>query len=248
MVRPVPLCFYTRLFNLNLFYSVKPKSTWAQLKPHFETLVSSFVFPQLTFNEQRRHLWENDPVDYVRMAVGLSPFLPVDGFLKSDFVLIVFSCVALVTAPLLHEFGMRWLDPRNVQMNTKVSRLQCPQRRLSCSRWRVTGPRSRSCRFLLLLTRSCVRTYPITISFILWKNVDNLFLHINRNAPAPQKFGALNMTAALGPWIMRHPEVKNNMEQFMLQFVTPELTSKEPYIRAIVRFPLSVSSLCLGMY
>ncbi len=46
------------------------------------------------------------------------------------------------------------------------------------------------------------------------------------------------MTAALGRWIMRHPEVKNNMEQFMLQFVTPELTSSEPYIRAIVRcFP-----------
>lgn len=42
------------------------------------------------------------------------------------------------------------------------------------------------------------------------------------------------MTAALGPWIMRHPEVKNNMEQFMLQFVTPEFSSSEPYLRAIV--------------
>lgn len=55
--------------------SVKPKSTWAQLKPHFETLVSSFVFPQLTFNDQRRQLWEEDPVDYVRMSVGQSLFL-----------------------------------------------------------------------------------------------------------------------------------------------------------------------------
>lgn len=44
------------------------------------------------------------------------------------------------------------------------------------------------------------------------------------------------MTAALGPWIMRHPEVKNNMEQFMLQFVTPELESGDVYVRAIVRF------------
>lgn len=50
--------------------SVKPKSTWAQLKPHFETLVSTFVFPQLTFNSMRQELWEHDPVDYVRMAVG----------------------------------------------------------------------------------------------------------------------------------------------------------------------------------
>jgi hypothetical protein len=42
------------------------------------------------------------------------------------------------------------------------------------------------------------------------------------------------MTAALGPYIMRHPEVKNNMEHFMLQFVSPELSSPEPYLRAIV--------------
>jgi hypothetical protein len=74
----------------------------------------------------------------------------------------------------------------------------------------------------------------------------NAFLLLNflvRNAAPEQKFGALNMTAALGPWIMRHPEVKNNMEQFMLQFVTPELASPQPYIRAIVRlFTFSVLS------
>lgn len=58
-----------------------------------------------------------------------------------------------------------------------------------------------------------------------------------RNASPEQKFGALNMTAALGPWIMRHPEVKNKMEQFMLQFVKPVLMdgNTEAYIRAIVR-------------
>lgn len=63
---------------------------------------------------------------------------------------------------------------------------------------------------------------------------------LNRNASPSQKFGALNMTAALGPWIMRHPEVKNNMEQFMLQFVKPVLLADntEPYIRAIVCFTL----------
>jgi len=44
------------------------------------------------------------------------------------------------------------------------------------------------------------------------------------------------MTAALGPWMMRHPEVKNNMEAFVLQFVTPEFAAQEGYIRAIVSF------------
>jgi len=43
------------------------------------------------------------------------------------------------------------------------------------------------------------------------------------------------MTAALCPWIMRHPEVKNNMEQFILQFVTPKFVDTRPYLRAIVR-------------
>lgn len=55
-----------------------------------------------------------------------------------------------------------------------------------------------------------------------------------RNAPAPQRFGALNMTAALGPFIMRHPLVKDSMEQFMLQHVFAEFTVPEPYLRAIV--------------
>lgn len=42
------------------------------------------------------------------------------------------------------------------------------------------------------------------------------------------------MTAALGPFIMRHPEVKGNMEQFMIQNVLPEFTATEPYMRAVV--------------
>jgi hypothetical protein len=52
------------------------------------------------------------------------------------------------------------------------------------------------------------------------------------------------MTAALGPWIMRHPDVSSNMEQFLLQFVTPEFSSAEGYMRAIVRFS-SFSTQCL---
>lgn len=42
------------------------------------------------------------------------------------------------------------------------------------------------------------------------------------------------MTAALGHFIMRHPEVKGSMEQFLVQHVLPEFTSSEPYMRAIV--------------
>lgn len=42
------------------------------------------------------------------------------------------------------------------------------------------------------------------------------------------------MTAALGPFIMRHPEVKGNMEHFMIQNVLPEFTATEPYMRAVV--------------
>ena len=50
--------------------SVKPKSTWTLLKPHFENLVSTFVFAQLSFNDTKKELWENDPVDYIRVSVG----------------------------------------------------------------------------------------------------------------------------------------------------------------------------------
>ena len=56
-----------------------------------------------------------------------------------------------------------------------------------------------------------------------------------RKPAAPQRYGALNMTAALGPFIMRHPEVKGNMEQFLLQHVLPEFAAPEPYMRAVVR-------------
>lgn len=59
-------------FHCTSHSSVKPKSTWQLLKPHFETLVSSFVFPQLSFTQAKQELWETDPVDYVRVSVGQS--------------------------------------------------------------------------------------------------------------------------------------------------------------------------------
>ena len=71
-------------------------------------------------------------------------------------------------------------------------------------------------------------------------SIKNLTVLLNRHGPAEQRFGALNMTAALGRFIMRHPEVKNNMEHFMLQFVSPELSSPEPYLRAIVSLSIFV--------
>lgn len=42
------------------------------------------------------------------------------------------------------------------------------------------------------------------------------------------------MTSALGPFIMKHPQVKDSMEQFMLQHVLPEFKAPEPYLRSIV--------------
>ncbi|KAF8510510.1 ARM repeat-containing protein [Hysterangium stoloniferum] len=48
---------------------VKPKSTWALLKDHFERLISTYVFPQLCFNETKRLAWEEDPIDFVRTSL-----------------------------------------------------------------------------------------------------------------------------------------------------------------------------------
>ena len=58
-------------------YSVKPKSTWAILKPHVETLTSSFIFPTLVFDAERAELWSSDPLEYARRSVGACTFRPV---------------------------------------------------------------------------------------------------------------------------------------------------------------------------
>ncbi|KAG8935091.1 hypothetical protein FRC03_002380 [Tulasnella sp. 419] len=59
---------------LNLIFSffgacVKPKSTWSLLKPHYQTLVARFIFPQLRFDDERKELWQADQVDYVRLSL-----------------------------------------------------------------------------------------------------------------------------------------------------------------------------------
>ncbi|KAI0057803.1 ARM repeat-containing protein [Artomyces pyxidatus] len=143
---------------------VKPKSTWALLKPHFETLVSTFVFPNLSFTKTKKELWDSDPVDYVRTSI--------DEYENYN------SPVAAATTFLLQLVSSR----------TKT-------------------------------------TFMPILGFV------NQVL-ASQPAP-PQRFGALNMIAVLGPFIMRHPEVKMNMEEFMVQHILPEYTSPEAYLRAI---------------
>ena len=65
-----PFSFSCGLLLKSCNVSVKPKSTWTLLKPHFENLVSTFVFAQLSFTDTKKELWENDPVDYIRVSVG----------------------------------------------------------------------------------------------------------------------------------------------------------------------------------
>ena len=58
--------------------------------------------------------------------------------------------------------------------------------------------------------------------------------HVLRSNPdAPQKYGALNMTVALSPFIMRHPDFKDGMEQFLVQHALPCFGAPEPYLRAV---------------
>ncbi|KAI8376325.1 armadillo-type protein [Radiomyces spectabilis] len=49
--------------------SIKHKTTWAILKPHTETLVAHFIFPQLCFSAEDEELWTEDPVEYVHKKV-----------------------------------------------------------------------------------------------------------------------------------------------------------------------------------
>ncbi|KAI0657254.1 ARM repeat-containing protein [Cubamyces menziesii] len=143
---------------------VKPKSTWALLKPHFETLVSSYVFPQLSFTPVKEEQWNTDPVEFVRTTV--------DEFEAFD------------------------------------------------------SPVSAATSFLFSLASNRTKTTFLPILGFINRVLQS-------KPAAPQRYGALNMTAALGPFIMRHPEVKGNMEQFLLQHVLPEFAAPEPYMRAV---------------
>ncbi|KAF9202388.1 hypothetical protein BGZ49_007438 [Haplosporangium sp. Z 27] len=45
--------------------SVKDKHIWSLMKPHSETLITHFVFPQLCFSAADEALWVDEPVEYV---------------------------------------------------------------------------------------------------------------------------------------------------------------------------------------
>ncbi|KAI8645751.1 armadillo-type protein [Parasitella parasitica] len=49
--------------------SIKHKITWQIIKPHTETLVSQFLFPQLCFSNEDYQLWTEDAVDYVHKKI-----------------------------------------------------------------------------------------------------------------------------------------------------------------------------------
>ncbi|KIK50545.1 hypothetical protein GYMLUDRAFT_266124 [Collybiopsis luxurians FD-317 M1] len=143
---------------------VKPKSTWTLLKPHFETLVSTFAFPHLCFTPTKQALWEGDPVDYIRVSVDEYE-----------------SYATPVSAATTFLFSL-------------------------------AGNRTKT-------------TFMPILGF-----VNNI---LRGNSTPQQRFGALNMTAALGPWIMKHPDVRSNMEGFIQQFVAGEFSSGEGYLRCI---------------
>ncbi|KAG1732292.1 armadillo-type protein [Suillus lakei] len=143
---------------------IKPKSTWILLKPHVDSLVANFAFPQLTFNASKQAMWEADPVEYVRASVD--------------------------------EYE------------------------------NFSSPVSGATSFLLSLASNRTKT-----SFLPMLQFINTVLRSN---PTPaQRFGALTMMSVLGPFIVRHPDVKGSIEQFMVQYVLPEFTSQEPYLRSV---------------
>ncbi|KAM5539406.1 hypothetical protein V8D89_006858 [Ganoderma adspersum] len=143
---------------------VKPKSTWALLKPHFQDLISNYVYPQLSFTPAKQESWQTDPIEFVRTSV--------DEYETFD------------------------------------------------------SPVSAATTFLFSLASNRTKTtFLPTLHFI--QQV------LQAKPAAPQRYGALNMAAALGPFMMRHPDVKGGMQQFLLTHVFPEFTAPEPYMRSI---------------
>ncbi|KAG2092263.1 armadillo-type protein [Suillus cothurnatus] len=89
-----------------------------------------------------------------------------------------------------------------------------------------SSPVSGATSFLLSLASNRTKT-----SFLSMLQFINTVLRSN---PTPaQRFGALTMMSVLGPFIVRHPDVKGSIEQFMVQFVLPKFTSQELYLRSM---------------
>lgn len=56
---------------------------------------------------------------------------------------------------------------------------------------------------------------------------------LRSNPEVPKKYGALNMTAARAPLIMRHPDVKDNTVLFSAQHVLPRFNTSQLYLRGV---------------
>ena len=85
-------------YHIFSFFSdcIKPKSTWHLIKPHFETLVSTFVYPQMSFTSTKEELWHSDPVDLVRQQVGKY----ISMYIGFDCKLIASQMMAITLIPL----------------------------------------------------------------------------------------------------------------------------------------------------
>ena len=66
-----PLAYNKVWFMTPHTFSVKPKSTWTLLKPHFLNLVSHFIAPQLYFTPAKQEVWDSDPLEFVRAHIGM---------------------------------------------------------------------------------------------------------------------------------------------------------------------------------
>ncbi|KAF9544191.1 hypothetical protein EC957_012332 [Mortierella hygrophila] len=64
---PRVLCLMGNFFE----ESVKDKHIWSMMKPHSETLITHFVFPQLCFTSEDETLWVDDPVEYVHAKIDV---------------------------------------------------------------------------------------------------------------------------------------------------------------------------------
>ena len=67
--------------------SMKPQSTWTLLKPHSKTWFppGDLCVCPTSFNDTKKELWENDPVDYIRISVSTYTRICVFGDWKMRF-------------------------------------------------------------------------------------------------------------------------------------------------------------------
>ncbi|KAG2143678.1 hypothetical protein DEU56DRAFT_754477 [Suillus clintonianus] len=49
-----------------------------------------------------------------------------------------------------------------------------------------------------------------------------------------QRFGTFTMMSVLGLFIVHHLDVKGSIKQFVVQYVLPDFTSQEPYLRSVL--------------